>query len=336
MRQIFYEKDASLDILNGKSIGILGYGKQGRSQALNMRDSGISNIIIGNIKDESFNQAEQDGFPVMKVRAACQQADIIFMLIPDEEQPKIYEEEVFPELKPGKVLNFASGYNITYGHIKPIAGIDVTMVAPRMIGAAVRSLYISGKGYPAFLDVAQDASGTAWNTTLAIALAIGALKSGSMAVSFAEESWMDLLTEQATLPLIYKVMEAAFNVQVKAGLPPEAVLLEMYMSKEPAEIFNQAATIGLFEQIKLHSQTSQFGQISILPKIETGQFEEFIKNILENRIKTGEFAEEWKHEQKQGLSNFLKMRNELLLHHKMSLAEKQLQVALGKEYLEEE
>ncbi|WP_067926792.1 ketol-acid reductoisomerase [Alicyclobacillus shizuokensis] len=333
MRKVFYEKDASLEVLADKTIAVLGYGNQGRAQSLNMRDSGVQNIIIGNIRDASWERAEGDGFPVMSVREACARADIIFVLVPDEEQPQVYKEAIAPELRAGKVVNFASGYNVSYGLIQPDKSVDVTMVAPRMIGDGVRSLFVQGKGFPAFLDVYQDASGRAWEFAKAVALAIGALRTGSMAVTFQEETWMDLLTEQAILPLIYKVLEAAFEVQVEAGLPPEAVLLEMYMSKEPAEIFYRAAANGLFEQIRLHSQTSQYGQLTSLPGVDPGPLRSFIFDTLRNRIQSGAFARNWEDERQAGLNRFHRMREALLTEHPMATYERALREALGEDFL---
>jgi ketol-acid reductoisomerase len=178
MAEIFYDTDADLERLEGRTIALIGYGNQGRTQALNMRDSGVKNIVVGNVRDESWEMAETDGFSPMPIAEAVEEADISFVLVPDEVAPGVYEEHIEPSMRPGKTLNFASGYNIAFGHIRPPGEVDVTMVAPRMIGEALRNLYLEGKGAPCFVDAHYDASGGAWEDTLAIAKAIGCTRAG--------------------------------------------------------------------------------------------------------------------------------------------------------------
>jgi ketol-acid reductoisomerase len=148
-QEIYQDGDANLAVLQGKTIAIIGYGNQGRSQALNMRDSGLKEVIVGNVKDESWKQARADGFAVHSIKDASQKGDILFILLPDEVAPEIYREEIEPGLEEGNVLNFASGYNITFGEIESPGDVDVIMVAPRMIGAVVRELY-EGQGRAGF------------------------------------------------------------------------------------------------------------------------------------------------------------------------------------------
>ncbi len=149
MTEIFYDADADPGRLEGRAVAVIGYGNQGRAQALNMRDSGVESVLVGNIRDESWEQAESDGFSPMSIREAVEAADICFMLVPDEVAPGVYREHVEPALGPGKTLNFASGYNIAFGHIVPPEGVDVIMVAPRMIGEALRSLFLAERAHPA-------------------------------------------------------------------------------------------------------------------------------------------------------------------------------------------
>lgn len=324
---MFYDYDGNIAVLRDQMVAIIGYGNQGRAQALNLRDSGVPNILVGSIQDASWSRAKADGFPVFSIPEAVKRAEVILILVPDEEQPRIFTEEIEPNLAQGKTLCFASGYNISYELIKPSQEVDVIMVAPRMIGQAVRDLFTAGAGFPAFVDVAQNISGHAWETALAITKGIGALKEGSMAVTFAQEAWMDLLTEQAVWPLILHVLEGAFKVQVEAGLPAEAVLLEMYVSKEPAEIFTRAAEAGLFEQMHLHSRTSQYGQMTAMTQMHESFIEGYIKETLRDRIQSGEFAKEWANEQHSGMKQFDALWQQLL-NHPMTLAEKELQAKL--------
>lgn len=311
MATIYRDEDATLDVLQDKTIAFVGYGNQGRSQARNMRDAGVSRIIIGNRQDAYREQARKDGFPVVPIEDAVKNADVIMMLVPDEVQPDLFRDQIEPYLKPGATLCFASGYNVAYQLIIPASNVDVVMVAPRMIGQAVRDLYEQRQGFPAFIDVHHDATGKATGMALAIAKAIGALRTGSLQVSFAQEAWMDLLTEQAVWPLIMAVMEAAFAVQVEAGLPPEAILLELYLSREPAEVFAQAAEVGLFKQMTLHSRTSQYGQVTARQRMDSTFIDEFIRSTLHDRIVSGAFAQEWSKEQAQGATVLERLIHEL-------------------------
>ena len=176
MARIFYDDDADLSLVKDKCIAVLGYGNQGRSQALNMRDPGCKNVIVGNRQDESYEPTKKDGFEVMSVEEATKRADVIFVLLPDESCPQIYASQMKPYFKKGVLLNFASGYNLTYHNIELPADSDVVMAAPRMLGQGVREMYVSGEGYPAFVAVAQDVSGKALEYAKALCKAIGATK----------------------------------------------------------------------------------------------------------------------------------------------------------------
>ncbi|MCL5270006.1 MAG: NAD(P)-binding domain-containing protein, partial [bacterium] len=158
MAKVYYDRDADPAALAGRKVAIIGYGNQGRAQALNMRDSGVE-VIVGSISDASFERAKADGFPTMSISEAARAGDVLCLFVPDEVQQVIYAQDVAPVLRAGQVLNFAHGYNIRYGFIKPPAGVDVIMVAPRMIGVGVRELFAAGSGAPAFVAVEQDATG---------------------------------------------------------------------------------------------------------------------------------------------------------------------------------
>ncbi|MGI6705715.1 MAG: ketol-acid reductoisomerase [Clostridia bacterium] len=309
MGKIYYDKDADLDYLKNKKIAIIGYGNQGRAQALNMRDSGVEDIIVGSIRDDSWEHARQDGFEVYSIEEASQKADILFMLIPDEYAPKVYEESIKPYLKEGVVLNFASGYNITFKLIKPPETADVIMVAPRMIGQGVREIYRSGKGFPAFIAIEQNASGKAKEIALAIAKAIGSTRTGVIEVSFRDETFLDLVAEQVTWPLILSVLTEVYKFELEMGHPEEAVLMELYLSKEPAVMMEKMAEVGLFKQLPMHSHTSQYGQLSRFQMVD----KDYIRSILRERyehIQSGAFAKEWKEEQEKGLPVFRQLLKE--------------------------
>lgn len=322
MGRIYYDKDGDTSFVMSKTIAIIGYGNQGRSQALNMRDSGVKDIIIGSVRDESWTMANEDGFPVYPIAEACAKADIIFILIPDEVAPKIYKEEIEPNLVSGNVLNFSSGYNITFGYIKPQADVDVIMVAPRMIGKGVRETYENGTGFPTFVVVEQDASGNAKQIALGLAKALGSTKAGAIEVTFNEETYLDLMSEQAVWPLIMNVINEAFKFFVEKGHSPEAILTELYLSKEPAVMMEKMAEVGLFKQLPMHSRTSQYGQLSRFGEVDTFPIRKFLEKQYDN-IVNGSFAKEWEGDMKNGFKEYEKLK-EQAFNNDISLAEAQV------------
>lgn len=309
MGKVYHDGDGDLSVVLDKVIAIVGYGNQGRSQALNMRDSGVKHIIVGSIRDASWNMANEDGFETYSIAEAAKMADILFLLLPDEVAPEIYERDIAPNLHPGAVLNFASGYNITYGFIKPAEDLDVIMVAPRMIGKGVRETYVNGTGFPTFLVVHQDATGHAKQTAIALAKALGSTKAGAIEVTFNEETYLDLMSEQAIWPLIMNVMVTAFDFFREKGLPAEAILTEMYMSKEPMVMMEKMADMGLFKQLPLHSRTSQYGQMSRFKMVDNSSMRRFIEEQF-NNIVDGSFAQEWEDVKDGGLKVFDELRAE--------------------------
>lgn len=296
---IYYGDDADMAVLDGQTIAIIGYGNQGRAQALNMRDSGVEDIVVGNRSDESREQAKEDGFEDYDIADAVERADIVFMLIPDEVAPTVYTEEIEPGLEPGNTLNFASGYNITYEFIEPAETLDVVMVAPRMIGDLVRELYEEGDGAPSMIGVDQDASGRALETALALSKAIGSTRSGVIEGTFEMETKIDLLTEQALIPIFFNAIAAKYEIEREAGIPGEVSLLEQYLSQEMAHIFEVMGTDGFIGQLPLHSQTSQYGQMSRAEAYDREGMKEYMRERL-REIETGAFAREWTTEQQAG------------------------------------
>ncbi len=318
----FYDADAPLDILQKKTIGIIGYGNQGRAQALNLRDSGLR-VVVGGLRDETARQAETDGFQVLSIAEATDRADVLALLIPDEVQRQVYDETISKHLRPGQALDFAHGYNIHFKLIVPPKDVDVIMVAPRMIGTIVRESFEAGKGAPAFIAVQQDATGHALATALAFARGIGATRAGVLETTFAQETELDLFQEQGLWPLLVRTMLTAFDFLSASGFPPEMVALEMYGSEEGAEIFREMARVGFFKQMRFHSQTSQYGTLSRAHQIPFHpQMREFMQRALEG-IRDGRFAAEWRKEQEAGYPAFSKLREQADAHA-MNQAEEEM------------
>lgn len=252
------EAEADLHLLEALTIAIVGYGNLGRSFALNLRDSGAGSLTVGEVPGPAWEQAAADGFTVSPTPAAAS-ADVVFLLVPDESAPGVYQAEIAPSLRSGATLVLASGFNLAFGQLHPAPDLDVVLIAPRMLGPAVRELYQSGLGFPSFVSVEQDASGRAWATLCALAKAIGSLKAGALVVSAAQEAQVDLFVEQTVGPDLADAILTAFQVGVEAGLPSEALVMELYMSGEMARTFGAMAEFGFFQQVKLHGFAAAFG-----------------------------------------------------------------------------
>ncbi len=304
---LYSDKNADLSLLVTKRLAFIGYGNQGAAQSQNLRDSGVSQIRIGNRDDEYKDAALAEGFQVVSIAEATTWGDVIFLLIPDEVQPQIFREQIGPKLRPGATLVVASGYNVAFHLFDLPSSIDVVMVAPRMIGSGVRQRYLSGEPFPCFISVEQDTSGNALQLAQSIAYGIGATK-GVILSSAREEAALDLFSEQAIWPFIMSAFRAAYKVLHEAGFSDEAILNEMYLSKEPAEVFDRIAQQGLFEQLPLHSHTSQYGQLrTLLAEDGTWLYEKF-KRVLEDDILSGRFAHEWSDVQAKGMERLEQMR----------------------------
>jgi len=307
MVKIYHDQDADLDFLKDKTIGIIGYGNQGQAQALNLRDSG-GGIIIGVRADETRQQAISDGFDVFSIQEAATRAQVVLLLIPDEVMSGVFKSEVLPGLFPGKALCFASGCNVAFKLIEPPDGVDIVMVAPRMIGAGVRQRYLERKGFPSFIGVHQDATGNALKTALAIAKGIGSTRSGVMVLTFAEEAELDLFTEQAFGPAFGQVLLSAIQTLIDAGYPVEAVMIELILSGEFTYSMQKIVEIGLFKQMELHSHTSQYGSMTRSVRFINPQISQIMNEILEE-IRSGAFTREWEAEQKAGLPVFNQIKD---------------------------
>ena len=320
--KIYFDDDASLDPLAGKTIAILGYGNQGRAQALNLRDSGAT-VLVGNRQDSYGEQAQADGFEPLSIAEAAAAGDFLFILTTDESQPLIWDEQIAPGAGAGDTLVWASGYNVGYDLIKPRPGVDVVLVAPRMTGNMVRTLFKEGKGAMAQAAVHQDASGQAWTRMMAIAKGIGATRGGVIESSFREEAELDLFAEQIVWAGLVAWFEECFKLGVEQGFSPELMVLELYASGEASEIMGLMARNGFYRQMAHHSTTSQYGTLTRSADLLNDDIRAKMRHSVVNDIKGGAFIKEWSQEQAEG-SAVLEQFRQTAQANAMSQAEEEI------------
>ena len=290
MVEKYYDADADLCIYEGKKIAVIGYGSQGRGQALNLRDSGI-NVIIGLRPGKSWSSATADGFKVMPVADAVKMADVIQVLLPDETQAAVYRSEIKPYLTEKKCLMFSHGFNIHYGQIVPPENVDVVMVAPKGPGHMVRRQYEEGKGVPALIAVHQDFTGNARKLALSYAKGIGATRAVVLETTFREETETDLFGEQAVLcGGITSLIKAGFETLVDAGYSPEMAYLEvLHETKLIVDLIYEGGFTKMRNSI---SNTAQYGDLTRGPRVIGPEAYSAMQDIL-GEIQSGEFAREW-------------------------------------------
>ena len=291
MVKIFYDRDADLNVLNGKKIAVIGYGSQGAGQAQNLHDSGLDVIIGVRQGGESWEQAKADGLTVATMQDAAKKADLIQILVPDEIQGAIYSTEIAQHMKKGKTLCFSHGFNIHYNQIVPPKDVDVIMVAPKGPGFLVRRTYTEGNGVPALLAIYQDASGNARDTGMAYAKGIGATRAGVLETTFKEETETDLFGEQVDLcGGVTSLMKASFETLVEAGYQPEIAYFETF--HEMKLIIDLIHEGGLSKMWYYVSNTAEYGGMTVGPKVINEQSRQAMKEAL-RRIQNGEFAKEF-------------------------------------------
>lgn len=298
MTKIYYDKDADLKNLKGKTISVIGYGSQGRAQALNLRDSGVD-VVVGIRPDgNSAVLAREDGIKIAPVEEASKRADIIQILVPDDQQAAVYEKSISPFVKKGNMLLFSHGFNIHYGQINPPKDVDVAMVAPKAPGPTVRSNYEAGRGTPALVAVHQDATGNAMKLALAHAKGIGATRAGVLETTFKEETETDLFGEQAVLcGGATSLIKAGFETLVAAGYQPESAYFEcLHELKLIVDLIYEKGIGGMRDAI---STTAKYGDVTVGPIVIDEGVKQRMAYVL-NRIQTGAFAKEWILENKAG------------------------------------
>ncbi len=289
--KVYRDADADLSVLKDKVVAVLGYGSQGHAHALNLRDSGL-NVIVG-VREggRGWEKAKEHGFEPLTVKEACEKADIIMILLPDQTQPEVYKTEIAPALKPGKMLLFAHGFNIHFNQIVPPKDVDVAMVAPKGPGHLVRREFERGAGVPCLVAIHQDATGEAFAKALAYAKGIGGTRAGVIETTFKEETETDLFGEQVVLcGGVSALIKAGFETLVEAGYQPEIAYFEcLHELKLIVDLIYEGGLAFMRYSI---SDTAEYGDLTRGPRIINDQVRAEMKKILKE-IQTGEFAREW-------------------------------------------
>ena len=312
MTEVYYDDDADLSLVAGRSVAVLGYGSQGHAHSLSLRDSGIDVVVGLPEGSKSRAKAEEQGLRVATPKAACAGADLIMVLAPDTAQRSIYAEAIAPSLSAGKALLFGHGLNIRYGFIKPPSDVDVCMVAPKGPGHLVRRQFVDGKGVPVLVAVEQDATGAAFPLALSYAKAIGGTRAGAIRTTFTEETETDLFGEQAVLcGGTTALVQAGFEVLTEAGYAPEVAYFEcLHELKLIVDLMYEGGIARMRYSV---SDTAEYGDYSRGPRIVDERVKEEMRRIL-GEIKDGSFAREWIAEDDAGRPNFTKWRAESAAH----------------------
>jgi ketol-acid reductoisomerase len=309
---VYYDDDADLSLVAGRTVAVIGYGSQGHAHALSLRDSGVDVRVGLPEGSASRARAAEEGLPVVTPATAAAEADLVMMLAPDTAQRHIYTEAIAPSLSAGKALFFGHGFNIRYGLIDPPADVDVAMVAPKGPGDLVRRQFVDGKGVPVLVAVERDASGTAFDLALSYAKAIGGTRAGAIRTTFTEETETDLFGEQAVLcGGATGLVQAGFEVLTEAGYAPEVAYFEcLHELKLIVDLMYE----GGIERMRYSiSDTAEYGDLTRGPRVIDERVRDTMRQILAE-IRSGDFAREWVAEDDAGRPTFVKLRQEAARH----------------------
>jgi ketol-acid reductoisomerase len=324
----FYtEADADPRSLDGHVVAVLGYGTLGRSVALNLRDSGL-NVIIGNIADSYRDQAADEGFTPSDIAEAAATADVLFVLLPDEVIPDCFGTDIAPHVKPGAAVCFASGYALAYGLVTPPPGVDVLVLAPRMSGALVRQTYLDGSGFYTYVGVEADATGKALPRLLALAAAVGSLRKGALGMSAAQEALIDLFVEQTFGVYLGLGVQLAVRIGVEAGLPAEAMVLELYKSGEMAKTIDGFKDDGYWGSLLNHGITALYGGYIRTGEVDNAHMEAMFRSVIED-IRSGGFAARFQRELADGYPTVTAIRELIGGDNEIAAAEARVRTAFG-------
>ncbi|MEK6620462.1 MAG: ketol-acid reductoisomerase [Chloroflexota bacterium] len=306
MAEIFYDRDADLSAITGKTIAVIGYGSQGHAHAQNVRDSGCDVIVGLRSGSRGWERAEADGFSVREVSDAARGADVIVLLVPDQHHRQVFEAGIRPFLTPGRMLVVAHAFSVHFGEVRPPADVDVVLVAPKAPGHRLRELHVEGRGVPALFAVHQDASGRATAMGLAYARALGCTRAGVIRTTFAEEVETDLFGEQAVLcGGISELVKAGFQTLVDAGYQPEVAYFECM--NELKLIVDLMYEGGLSYMRYSVSDTAEFGDYTSGPRIIDERVRQTMREVLAE-IRDGSFARRWIEEARRGAPMLLETR----------------------------
>ena len=311
--KMLYEKDANVDLIKSKKIAIFGFGSQGHAHALNLKDSGVKEVVVALREGSSSRKkAEAQGLKVMSLSDAAEWADILMMLTPDELQSQIYKNHIEQRMREGTSLGFAHGLNIHFNLINARKDLDIFMIAPKGPGHLVRSEYQRGGGVPCLMAIHQDSSGKAKDLALSYASAIGGGKSGVIETTFKDECETDLFGEQSVLcGGLVELIKNGYETLVEAGYPPEMAYFEcLHEVKLIVDLIYEGGIANMNYSI---SNTAEYGEYITGKKIIDSKTKEKMKEVLKD-IQSGKFAKQWMDENKNGQKNFLKMRKELADH----------------------
>ncbi|MDR1662836.1 MAG: ketol-acid reductoisomerase [Endomicrobium sp.] len=307
--KMYYDNDADLNLLKGKTIAILGYGSQGHAHALNLRDSGMNVVVAQREGGANYERALVDGWKPLSIAETVKQADWIHILLPDEVQKKAWENDIKPNIRKGAVLSFSHGFNIRYQQIVPTGDLDVIMIAPKGPGHFVRKQYEEGKGVPCLIAVEQDASGKAKELTLAYAKGIGGTRGGVIETTFKEETETDLFGEQAVLcGGVVELINSGFETLVAAGYQPEIAYFEC--CHEMKLIVDLIFEGGFGKMNHSISNTAEYGEYISGKRVITDETKAEMKKVLSD-IRSGKFANDWLKENKDGKPFFNKEKQEV-------------------------
>ncbi|BAG14167.1 ketol-acid reductoisomerase (NADP(+)) [Endomicrobiia bacterium] len=307
--RMYYENDADLSLLKGKTIAVLGYGSQGHAHALNLKDSGLNVIVAQRPGGDNYKKAIEDGWKPVSVAEAVKQVDWVHILLPDEVQKKVWEEDIKPNIKKDVILSFAHGFNIRFKQIIPTPDLDVIMIAPKGPGHLVRRQYEEGKGVPCLIAVEQNASGKAKDFALAYAKGIGGTRGGVLETTFAEETETDLFGEQVVLcGGLVELINSGFETLVAAGYQPEIAYFECL--HEVKLIVDLIFEGGFGKMNYSVSDTAEYGEYVSGKRIITDSTREAMKKVLAD-IQSGKFANNWLEENRTGRPFFKKERKDV-------------------------
>jgi len=319
--KMFYEKDADVNLIKSKKVAIIGFGSQGHAHALNLKDSGVKEIVVALREgSSSIKKAEQAGLKVMNISDAAEWADVVMILAPDELQSGIYKNHIEQRMKQGSSLAFAHGLNIHYDLIKSRDDLDVFMVAPKGPGHLVRTEFQKGGGVPCLMAVHKDSSGKARDLALSYASAIGGGKSGIIETTFKDECETDLFGEQVVLcGGLVELIKKGFETLVEAGYPPEMAYFEcLHEVKLIVDLIYEGGIANMNYSI---SNTAEYGEYVSGKKIIDDKTKERMKEVLKD-IQSGKFTKDWMKENETGQKNFLQMRKDLADHPIEQVGEK--------------